>query len=105
MGPLLCSQFSGSAGVEGRCQILGGLVCKSFHLLAFSYFFPFRSGPLAEAVKPYLWFPLTSAAVERSFSLAGLVDAKNRQKMGKGLRQAAVTMFCNGDVEQRFTTH
>ena len=38
----------------------------------------------------------------RSFSLAGLVDVKNRQRMGKDLREACVTMFCNGDVEERF---
>ena len=62
------------------------------------------SGPLALAIAPFLWYPISAAAVERSFSLAGLVDAKNRQKAGKGLRQAAVTMFCNGDVEHRFST-
>ena len=38
----------------------------------------------------------------RSFSLARLVDVKNRQRMGKDLREACVTMFCNGDVEERF---
>ena len=63
-----------------------------------------RGGPLAEAVTPYLWCLVTSAAVERSFSLAGLIDAKNRQKMGKGLREAAVAMYCNGDLEQRFSS-
>ena len=75
----------------------------------FDYVDPFKKflvkesgGPLAEAISPYFWYPVTSAAVERSFSLAGLVDAKNRQKMGKNLRQAAVTMFCNGDTEQQF---
>ena len=62
----------------------------------------FRKGPLAEAVAPYLWFPVTSADIERSFSLAGLLDLKNRQRANKELRQAAVTMFCYGDVEQRF---
>ena len=57
---------------------------------------------MADAVAPYLWYPITSAAIERSFSLAGLIDAKNRQKMKKSLRQAAVTMFYNGDAEGRF---
>ena len=52
---------------------------------------------------PYLWYPVTGAAIERSFSLAGLIDVKNRQRMGKDLREAYVTMFCNGDVEERFT--
>ena len=33
----------------------------------------------------------------------GLVDVKNRQRMGKDLREACVTLFCNGDVEERFT--
>ena len=50
-----------------------------------------------------LWFPITAAYIERTFSLAGLVDAKNRQKMSSSLRQAAVGMYCNGDVECRFT--
>ena len=63
-----------------------------------------RSGPLGEAVLPWLWYPVTSAAVERSFSLAGLIDTKNRTRMSKDLRQAAVMLFCNGDKEGRFTT-
>ena len=33
----------------------------------------------------------------------GLVDAKNRQSASKGLRQAAICLFCNGDVEERFS--
>ena len=63
-----------------------------------------RGGPLAEVVAPCLWCPVASAAVERSFSLAGLIHAKNRQQMGKGLREGAVTMFCSGDVQGRFHT-
>ena len=51
----------------------------------------------------FLWFPLSFAAVERSFSLVGLIDAPNRQRMGERVREACVTMFFNGDVEQRFT--
>ena len=35
-------------------------------------------------------------------SLAGLNDAKNRQKMSLAFRAIAVAMFCNGDVEKRF---
>lgn len=34
---------------------------------------------------------------------SGLIDAKNRQSMGASLRQAAVCLFCNGDMEERFT--
>ena len=60
-----------------------------------------RGGLLPPAVEPFLWFPLSSAAVERSFSLAGLIDAPNRQRMGERVREACVTMFFNGDVEQR----
>ena len=41
--------------------------------------------------------------MERSFSVAGLVDVKDRHSMGKDLREAYVTMFCNGDIEKRFT--
>ena len=67
----------------------------SFHFL--------RKGPLADAVAPYVWYPVTSAAVQKSFLLAGLVDTKNRQKGSKELRQAAIALFCNGDVEDRFT--
>ena len=66
-------------------------------------FWKTRSIVLSNAIEPYLWYPVTGAAIERSFSLAGLIDTKNRQRMGKDLRQAAVTMFCNGDVEGRFT--
>ena len=46
--------------------------------------------------------PTTAALVERSFSLAGLIDAKNRQKMSHGFRATTVAMFCYGDVEERF---
>ena len=31
-----------------------------------------------------------------------VIDTKNRQKMGREDRQAAVAMFCNGDAEGRF---
>ena len=75
---------------------------------------------LCEAVAPYLWWPTSTASVERSFSLAGtllhtcswcsiyfqftgIIDSKNRQKMGQELRETAVLLFCNGDQEERFT--
>ena len=54
-----------------------------------------RPPVLREAVATYLWCPIASAAIERSFSLAGLVDVNNRQSMGKDLREACVTMFCS----------
>ena len=41
-------------------------------------------GPLIyDVVAPYIWFPTTAILVERSFSLAGVIDAKNRQKMSR----------------------
>ena len=58
---------------------------------------------LREVVAPYLWYPVTAAAIERSFSLAELVDVKNRQNMGRDLREVCVTMFCYRDVEEWFT--
>ena len=61
-----------------------------------------RSGPLRDAVQPYVWFRLSSASVERSFSMAGLLDTKNRTKMSPAFRQNAVMLFCNGDAEERF---
>jgi hypothetical protein len=64
-------------------------------------FWQARGTLIYDTVCPYLFYPTTSAAVERSFSLAGLIDTKNRTKMGDNLRQAAVMMFCNGDVEGR----
>ena len=57
---------------------------------------------LADAIMPYLRFPITTAYIERIFSLAGLIDAKNLQKMSSSLCKAAVGMYCNGDVECRF---
>ena len=59
-------------------------------------------GPKVYVVATLQLYPVTGTAIERSFSLAGLVDVKNRQSMGKDLREACVTMFCNGDVEERF---
>ena len=58
---------------------------------------------LADAIMHYLWFPITAAFFERTFSLAGLIDANNQHKMSSSLRKAAVGMYCNGDVECRFT--
>lgn len=58
---------------------------------------------LAQAIAPYLWFPVSSASIERSFSLAGNIDTKNRQAMKPLLREASIVMYCNGDVEGRYT--
>ena len=58
---------------------------------------------LADAMVPYLWLPITTAYTERTFSLAGLLNTKNRPKMSSSLRKAAVGMYCSGDVECRFT--
>ena len=62
-----------------------------------------RGTLIYDVVAPYIWFPTNAALVERPFSLAGLIDAKNRQKMSPAFRATAVAMFCNDDVEERFT--
>ena len=58
-----------------------------------------------DAVAPCIWCPTTAAFVERSFSLAGLIDAKKREKMNPAFRATAVAMFCNTDVEKRFISN
>ena len=57
-----------------------------------------RATLIYDAVAPYIWFPTTAALVERSFSLAGLIDATNRQKMSPAFRATAVAMFCGAKV-------
>ena len=52
-----------------------------------------REATIAQAVLPYIYFPISNAVIERFFSLAGLIDVKNRQQMSSNLRQAAVGMF------------
>ena len=75
---------------------------------------------LGNMVKPHLWFPISGAAIERSFSLAGahtsnhvkevtnlpsigLVDTKNRNAGSEELKEAAVVMFCNGELNSGST--
>ena len=41
--------------------------------------------------------------MEGSFRFTALMDAKNRQKMSPAFKATTVAMFCNGDVEERFT--
>ena len=62
-----------------------------------------RGSLIYDAVAPYIWFSTTAALVVHSFSLAGLIDSKNTQKMSRAFRATGVAMFCNGDVEERFT--
>ena len=45
---------------------------------AIDTFWQARGSLIYDAVAPCIWFPTTAALVERSFSLAGLIDAKNR---------------------------
>ena len=54
-------------------------------------------------LKPSCLTSVTDAYIEHAFSLAGLIDAKNWQKMSSSLHKAAVGTYCNGDVECRFT--
>ena len=67
-------------------------------------FWQARRTLIYDTVCTYLFHPTTTAAIERSFSLAELVDTKNRTKMGGNLQQAAVMMFCNVGLEGRVTT-
>ena len=61
-----------------------------------------HAGPLGELAVALLTMPATSADVERSFSLAGLLDDPNRGATGPELRRCAVMLYVNGDVEKRF---
>ena len=54
---------------------------------------------LRDAIAPYLWFPFTGASIERSFSVVGDMHTKKRQAMKPTLREAAVVLPCNGDIE------
>ena len=54
------------------------------------------SGPPSELVVALLGMPVTSADVERSFSLAGLLDDLNRGNTRPHLRRCAVALFVNG---------
>ena len=58
---------------------------------------------LASAAIALLQVPMTSAAVERSFSLAGVLDTKQRNKTRHLLRKAEMLLYYNGDVEHRFS--
>ena len=60
------------------------------------------SGPLSELVVALLGMLVTSADVERSFSLAGLLDDPKWGNTHPDLRRCAVALFVNGDVEGRF---
>ena len=35
--------------------------------------------------------------------LAGIIDAKNRNRLKEENRNAAVVAYCNGDIEERFS--
>ena len=60
------------------------------------------SGPLTELVVALLGMRVNSADVERSFSLAGLLDDPNRGNTRPDLRRCAVALFVNSDIEGRF---
>ena len=77
--------------------------CSVLHHSDLEQFWRARGSVLYDAVELYLWYPTSAAVVERSFSLAGLIDAKNRQRGSKEFKSVAVTMYCNGDVEGRWS--
>ena len=53
------------------------------------------------AVKQINLKSMLDGIVERSFSLARVIDVKNWQNMGREMHEACVTMFCNGDVDEQ----
>eukprot|EP00667_Euglena_gracilis_P016498 EG_transcript_17274 len=61
-----------------------------------------HQGVLAETAKLLLSVPVTSADVERSFSLAGVIDTKLRHSLPDDSRRATCMLMFNGDIEGRF---
>jgi len=61
-----------------------------------------RRPKLGARILPYLWWPVSNSDAERSFSLAALVDTKNRHRATEAFQAATIGMFCNGDAEARF---
>ena len=63
-----------------------------------------RLGPLACYVHALLSMPVSSAHVERTFRLVGVLDTKTRTSTRLHLRRTQMARYCNGDVEKRFTS-
>ena len=69
---------------------------------ALTNFWNKRSGTLARCAQFLIHVPVTSANVERSFSLAGYMDSKYRHSLPNNTRRTALMLMCNGDIEGRF---
>ena len=95
--------------LERLCGRLGRVLppCSGLKLESASEVLAFwqsrPKSPLRDRVLDLLTLPTSTGAVERVFSLAGLVDVKNRQAMGEELRETATMLLCNGDLEGRWT--
>eukprot|EP00667_Euglena_gracilis_P012449 EG_transcript_12786 len=61
-----------------------------------------RQGKFADHVALFLNIPVTSAEVERSFSLAGCIDTKLRHALPDETRKLSTMLMFNGDIEGRF---
>ena len=57
---------------------------------------------LARCAQFLIHVPVTSADVERSFSLAGYMDSKYRRSLPNNTRRTTLMLMCNGDIEGRF---
>ena len=61
-----------------------------------------QTGSLAKYATALLSTPPTSADVERTFSLAGVLDSKLRISTRPELRRCTMALYSNGNVEGRF---
>ena len=69
---------------------------------ALAAFWACRGGGLAKLAYFLIHVPVTSAGVERSFSLAGNMDTKYRQGLPNATRRLTNMLMFNGDIEGRF---
>ena len=68
-----------------------------------SAFWHAQDTPLALHIQQLLDVPIASDAVERTFSKAGVLDTKQRNQSRPLLRKASMMLYCNGDLEGRFS--
>ena len=61
-----------------------------------------QTGGLAENATELLSTPSTSAAIERTFSQAGVLNCKLRISTTHELRRCQMALYCNGEMEGCF---
>ena len=61
-----------------------------------------QTGGLAKYATALLSTPPTSANVERTFNLVGVLNSKLCTSTRPELRRCQMALYCNGDVEGRF---